>query len=82
MSEALPEMVEVRLLDLVGYPDWSRPRREEYPEAFAYLDAMTALVSPDQLAGPHDQLFSELYEEVLSDFGLDEADEAHFDLDD
>lgn len=82
MSDSLPEMREVRLLDLPGYQEWSRPYREEYPEAFAYLDGLTTLVAPDQLSGPHDELFRDLYEEVLGDFGLDRGDEAQFELDD
>ncbi len=77
----LPEMREVRLLDLPGYADWSRGKRDEYPEAFAYLDALTTLIEPARMAGPHNELFQELYEEVLEDFGLDVGDEATFDVD-
>lgn len=76
------ESRETRLLDLPGYHEWSRSRREDYPEAMAYLDGMTALIHPDEAAGPHESLFDELYQEVLADFGLDADEEASFNLDD
>lgn len=78
----LPETKEFRLGNLPGYEDWSRERREEYPEVFAVLDSMTVLLAPEELDGAHHELFSELYEEALSDFGLDVGDEATFDLED
>lgn len=76
------ESREMRLLDLPGYSEWSRSHRLEYPEALAYLDGLTALIHPDEAAGPHDRLFEELYQEVLTDFGLDVGEEASFELND
>ncbi|MEW6280626.1 MAG: hypothetical protein AB1758_18520 [Candidatus Eremiobacterota bacterium] len=82
MARLIDELREYRVGGLPGYASWASARQEVHPEILAHLSGMITLLHPTEEAGPHDELFQELYQELLADFGLDEGEEATFDLPD
>lgn len=61
---------DYRLMDIPGYMEWSHRRlREGVTEAsIAYLDAVSMMLLPEELATVSEQDFEELLKDVESDF--------------
>lgn len=62
------ELKEYRLASLPGWFDFTNEYQDEYPALVAHLEAQSVILHPDELNGPHDQLFKELWEDTFSEF--------------
>ena len=63
------DFVELRMLDLPGYREWSDRRLDDYAAYIAHLDATRIVVERSELGTHTDAFFDQILADMIAELG-------------